>query len=73
MSKQENKKILLLNRGEAVNLANNLMEYAKVKDSSARFMFDHFWIQINSSNLAEIKPVTEALPISDHNSGFEEE
>ena len=67
------KNILHLNRGEAVNLAENLLEYAKAKDSNVRYLFEGFWIQIDEDNLPRLKPVVNTTPISDHNSGYEDE
>ena len=67
------KNILHLNRGEAVNIAENLLEYAKLKDSSARYLFDSFFIQIDKDNLTRLNPVVNTMPISDHNSGCEDE
>ena len=67
------KNILHLNRGEAVNLAESLLEHAKVKDSSNRYLFDSFFIQIDKDNLTRLNPVVNTLEISDHNSGYEDE
>jgi hypothetical protein len=67
------KNILHLNRGEAVNLAENLLEYAKLKDSNVRYLFDSFFIQIDKDNLTRLNPVVNTMPISDHNSGYEDE
>jgi hypothetical protein len=71
--KQAVKNILHLNRGEAVNLAENLLEYAKLKDSNVRYLFDSFFIQIDKDNLTRLNPVVNTMPISDHNSGYEDE
>tara|TARA_R110002020_G_scaffold296656_4_gene512230 strand:- start:182 stop:415 length:234 start_codon:yes stop_codon:yes gene_type:complete len=71
--KQPVENILYLNRGQSVNLGENLLEYAKLQDSSVRFLFEGFWIQIDEDNLPRLKPVVNTTPISDHNSGFEEE
>ncbi len=70
--KQAVQNILYLNRGQAVNLGENLLEYAKLQDSSVRFLFEGFWIQIDEDNLPRLKPVVNTTPISDHNSGYEE-
>ena len=66
------KQILHLSLGEAVNLGHDLSEYAKMKDSSNRPLYEGFMILCENGG-ATLNPVPNLLPIDGCNSGHDED
>jgi len=50
------KKLIHLDRTQAENLAADLAEYVKLKDSSAREIFHGFWLSVDEENYLCLEP-----------------